>query len=129
MELNSINSEQSLTHNQHDGIKCGICRNEFKKGARIYQKGLSFGVVCEECYKNNSSEDLELMANLFMAYGGYFGIRKESDYSLYKVLKTLTSGDNGNGSIIELNINFLHQALLHGISPSQFRQGLKLLLD
>ena len=129
MELNSLNSEQSLTHNHHDGIKCGICRREFKKGAKIYQKGLSFGVVCEECYTNNSQDDLELMGNLFMAYGGYFGMLKDSDYSLYKILKTLTLGKNDDNSIIELNINFLHQALLHGVSPNQFRQGLKLLLD
>ncbi|MFX1365886.1 MAG: hypothetical protein ACFFCE_17385 [Promethearchaeota archaeon] len=129
MEINSINSEQSHTHNHEDGIKCGICRNEFKKGARIYQKGLSFGVVCEECYKNNSVDDLELMTNLFMAYGGYFGMKKDPNYSLYKVLKNLTSEDNGTRSILELNINLLHQALLHGICPHQFRQGLKLLVD
>jgi len=129
MELNTVNTGQSITQNHHVGIKCGICRKEFRKGASIYKKGLSFGVVCEECYNNNSSDDLELMANLFMAFGGYFGMRKDSDYSLYKALKTLTSGNNANGSIIELNINLLHQALLHGVSPSQFRQGLKLLLD
>lgn len=129
MELNSINSEQSIAHQVHDGVRCGICRHNIEKVATIYQEGLSFGVICEECYKNNSPEDLELMANLFMAYGGYFGMRKDSDYSLYKVLKTLTSGDNGNGSIIEININMLHQALLHGVCPHQFRQGLKLLLD
>ncbi|MFX1500757.1 MAG: hypothetical protein ACFFDH_07310 [Promethearchaeota archaeon] len=129
MELNTINSGQSLTHNLHEGIKCGICRNNIANGAKIYQKGLSFGVVCEEYCKNNSLEDLELMANLFMAYGGYFGMKKDSNYSLYKVLKKLTSGDNGTRSILELNINLLHQALLHGICPHQFRQGLKLLKD
>ncbi len=129
MELNTIDSGQPITQNYHGGIKCGICRKEFKKGASIYQKGLSFGVVCEECYNNNSPDDLELMANLFMAFGGYFGMRSDSEYSLYKVLKTLTSGDNGNGSILELNINLLHQALLHGVCPHQFRQGLKLLID
>ena len=129
MELNTINSEHSLSHNLHNGVKCGICRNNIEKGAKIHQKGLNFEVVCEVCYRNNSPEDLELMANLFMAYGGYFGMLKDSGYSLYKVLKTLASGNNGNGSILELNINLLHQALLHGVCPHQFRQGLKLLID
>ena len=128
METNSINTKPT-PHHVYDIIRCGICRNELKKGATIFQEGLSFGVVCEKCYKNNSPDDLELMANLFMAYGGYFGIWKDSDYSLYKVLKTLTSGDNGNSSIIELNINLLHQGLLHGICPHQFRQVLKILLE
>ncbi|MFW9990190.1 MAG: hypothetical protein ACFFC3_16230 [Candidatus Odinarchaeota archaeon] len=129
MELNTVDSEHSLTQNIHEGLKCGICQNTIKKGAKIFKKGLSFGVVCEQCYINNSPDDLELMGNLFMAYGGYFGMQKDSDYSLYKVLKTLTLENNGVKSIIELNINFLHQALLHGVSPNQFRQGLKLLLD
>ena len=129
MELNSIKSEQSLAHQVHDGVRCGICRYNIEKGATIYQEGVNFGVVCEECYRNNSPEDLELMANLFLAYGGYFGMIKDSEYSLYKVLMSLTSGNNGNESILELNIKMLHQALLHGVGPHQFIQGLKILVE
>ena len=129
MELNSIHSGKSIPHQAHDGVRCGICRNHLGREARIYKEGLSFGVVCEECYKDNSPEDLELMANLFLAYGGYFGMIKDSEYSLYKVLMSLTSGNNENESILELNIKMLHQALLHGVGPHQFIQGLKILVE
>ena len=88
MEINSINAE-STPHITHDMVKCGICRDEIKRGASIYQEGLTFGVVCESCYKNNSQHDLELMANLFLAYGGYFGKLKQNKFSVYKTIKKL----------------------------------------
>lgn len=34
-----------------------------------------------------------------------------------------------HSSIIERNIKELHDALLHGVGPHQFRQGLRLMLD
>lgn len=129
MELNSINSGQSIAHQVHDGAKCGICRSHLGRGTRIFKEGLSFGVVCEDCYKSNSPEDLELMANLFKAFGGYFGKLKDPDFSLYKVLESLTSNNSANGSILERNVKELHQALLHGVGPHQFRQGLRVMLD
>ena len=128
MELNSINSGQSITHHVHDGVRCGICQNYLGEGARIYKEGISFGVVCEVCYKNNSPEDLELMANLFMAYGGYFGKLKDQEFSLYDALDSLTSDGSSYKSILGQNIKGLHQALLHGVGPHQFRQGLKVML-
>ena len=127
MELNSIKSDQSIAHQVHNGVRCGICRHNIEKGATIYQEGVNFGVVCEDCYKHNSPEDIELMANLFLAYGGYFGMIKDSKYSLYKVLTSLTSGNNENDSILELNIKMLHQALLHGVTPHQFVQDLRIM--
>ena len=59
MEINSINTEP-IPHLAHDLIKCGICRNEIKRGASIYQEGLTFGVVCEDCYKSNSKISFNL---------------------------------------------------------------------
>ena len=100
MELNSLKSGQSIAHQIHDGAKYGICRSHLGRGAKIFKEGLSFGVVCEDCYKNNSPEDLELMANLFMAFGGYFGKLKDLDYSLYKVLESLTSGKSSRSSLL-----------------------------
>jgi len=129
MELNSINSGQSITPQDHNGVRCGICQNQLGRKAEIYREGLGYGVVCEDCYKNNSPEDLELMANLFMAFGGYFGMVKDPSFSLYKTLKPLTSGSSANRAIKELNIKGLHQALLHGVGPHQFRQGLRVMLD
>ena len=128
METNSINSESIHTYPHHT-IKCGICQSQLGKGSKIYKEGLNFGVVCEECYKNNSADDLELMANLFRVYGGYFGKLKDTDFSLYKALNSLTSGTSSHRLILERNIKFLHQALLHGVGPHHFRQALKVMLD
>ncbi len=131
MEINLISKEQNL-HSTHETIKCGICRTELQQGASIYQEGLSFGIVCEKCYKSNSSEDLELMANLFLAYGGYFGMNKESEFSLYKEIKNLISKMQHDGTtdkLIDLNVRMLHRALLYGVTPQEVILGLKILID
>lgn len=125
MEANSINSNVAHTHNV---ILCGICHAEITSEASIYQEGLHLGVVCADCYKNNSKEDLELMANMFFAYGGYFGKLKVGKFSVYKVLKELTSEiQEQETSIEEINIKMMHQALLYGVTPHQFVEGLKIL--
>ena len=126
MEANSINSDVAHTHNV---ILCGICHAEITNEASVYQEGLHLGVVCADCYKNNSKEDLELMANMFFAYGGYFGKLKEADFSVYKVLKELTSEIQEAPSIEEINIKMMHRALLHGVTPHQFIEGLRMLLE
>ena len=131
MQTNSIDSGSSPHHLNHI-IICGICHAEIENSATIYQEGLHFGTVCEKCYKTNSREDLELMANLFLAYGGYFGMIKDSNFSLYTTLKMVTSKMNAKEkdiSVEKLNIKLMHQVLLHGITPHQFIQGLKILLE
>ncbi len=131
METNSINTKPT-PHHVYDVIRCGICRNELKKGATIYQEGLSFGVVFSDCYRANSEQDLELIANMFLAYGGYFGMLKRKKFSVYKALKKLISeiqGSKDSENIIELNTKMLHQALLYGVTPQEFIQGLKILLE
>jgi hypothetical protein len=131
MEINSISTDPT-SHLTHESVKCGICRSEIKRGASIYQEGLTFGVVCEYCYKNNSPEDLELMANLFLAYGGYFGKRKEKKFSAYKTIKKLMSKFQPRkepDALIERNIKMTHQALLYGITPQELIHGIKILLE
>lgn len=106
--------------------------DEIKRGASIYQQGLTFGVVCEHCYKNNSQEDLELMANLVLTYGGYFGKLKRKKFSVYKTIKKLMvkfQPKKDLDSLIELNIKMMHQALLYGITPQELIQGLKTLIN
>ena len=131
MEINSINTEPT-PHITHEMVKCGICRNEIRRGASIYQEGLTFGVVCESCYKNNSQQDLELMANLFLAYGGYFGKLKQNKFSVYKTIKKLMAKFQPGkdlDTLIELNNKMMHQALLYGVTPQELIHGLKILLN
>jgi len=130
MEINSLSTEPT-PHLTQEAVKCGICRNELRRGASIYQEGLTFGVVCERCYRKNSQEDLELMANMFLAYGGYFGMLRQKKFSVYKTIKKLIlkmQPEKEPDTLIEMNIKMMHQALLYGVTPQELIQGLKILL-
>jgi hypothetical protein len=130
MEINSIRHDAiEVPHQRKELLKCGICHNEIVSSASIYQEGFRFGVVCQTCYTSNSPEDLELMANMFLAYGGYFGKIKASDFSLYKMLEKIASKVQKKENVEELHITYMHCALLHGITPKQFIQGLRIILE
>ncbi len=113
-------------------IKCGICRAEIVDRAQIYQAGINLGVVCSGCYKCFSAEDLKMMANMFIAYGGYFGMLERSNFSLVKTLENILKNGLKEKRIVnseQINIRLMHKALLHGISPEQYIQNLTLLVD
>ena len=108
-----------------DTIKCGICNRKIEHEATIFQEGLSFGVICSECYANNSEEDIELMSNMFLAFGGYLRMLKDPDYSIYEMLKDLIGKIHDNKttvSSVEMKIRLFHTALLHGITPREFAE-------
>lgn len=128
MEMNSVPIVRT-SHFTQEKVKCGICRNEITRGASIYQEAFSFGVVCEKCYKANSPEDLELMANMFLAFGGYFGKLQPKDFSLYNILEIIASKVQNKENVEELHIKYMHHALLHGVTPKQFITGLRIMLE
>ena len=113
-------------------VKCGICRAEIEDRAQIFQSGINLGVVCVSCYKRFSADDLEMMGNMFVAYGGYFGMRKDSEFSVIKILEDVLQGTVGEGEKIDsekINIRLMHMALLHGVNPEQYIRNLTLLVD
>ncbi len=113
-------------------VKCGICHGEIVDRAQIYQAGINLGVVCSACYKHFSADDLEMMANMFIAYGGYFGMLKDSDFSLVKTLETVLKNGLREKKIVnteQINIRLMHKALLHGISPEEYIQNLSLIAE
>jgi hypothetical protein len=125
-----INSEIRHSYS-HNSIKCGICRAEIRRDAIIFQEGLHYGIVCSKCHDSTSKEDLELMANMFLAYGGYFGKLKDPDFSIGEILKELLKENDvntKNASLEDLNVRLLHCALLHGLTPQQFIRGLEILI-
>ena len=130
MELNTLTpNDIEIPHKRYVKLECGICHCEIVSSASIYQEGFNFGVVCKKCYENNSPEDIELMANMFLAYGGYFGKLKNPDFSLYKLLKQIVSKVENKENVEELHIKGMHYALLNGVTPKQFIQGLRILLE
>ncbi len=110
---------------------CGICRAEVRNKASIYHSGVYTRVICEKCFKKFSSNDIELMVNLFTAFGGYFGKHKKPEYILYIILKELKEKSKyreNSFSAVEIKLQLLHKALLYGISPQKFFQGLKTII-
>ena len=122
----------SSSYKRERTVRCGICRVEIRDRAQIYQAGVNFGIVCIRCYKQFSSEDIELMANMFIAYGGYFGMLKDSRISTRNILEKLTTelGKQGDDVNFEqINIQLLHKVLLHGITPKLYTHELKKLVE
>jgi hypothetical protein len=108
-------------------IKCSICKQEIIGKHRFIELAMNYGVICPECDKNFNDEEIELISNLFTAFGGYFGSRKgKSEISKNQIMKKLLNLYKECDKKIDINaldIKILHQALLHGISPSQIVQG------
>jgi hypothetical protein len=112
-------------------IKCNICKKEIKGNHRITKLAMNYAIICENCNDKFTSEELELISNIFTAFGGYFGQMEGDSKSVYHTIKRLSNMYQEVDKKIDLSavdIKILHQALLHGISPSQIVQGLKLLV-
>ncbi len=112
-------------------LTCAACRNEFSTVLGSVQSKQFFWVACDDCAEKFSEEDLELMVNMFIAYGGYFGEFKSSNFSLKEFLTELTNDlkiKRANASLNALNVLLLHKCLLHGITPKQFIYEIKKLL-
>ncbi|MHA1294845.1 MAG: hypothetical protein ACTSQJ_19575 [Promethearchaeota archaeon] len=111
-------------------LKCAICRGEIKHNTYVYQSSFNLQLICDSCHESFSENDIDLITNMFIAYGGYFGQYKHEEFSISKILKDLIeeikAGTNRN--LKEMNIKMLHKALLHGITPKRFINTLKFLL-
>ena len=108
-------------------FRCAICRSEIEDYTNVYPAGLNFGLVCHDCYKKFSEDDIDLMINMFIAYGGYFGKNQGSVFSLKILLNDLVNEikiEKGNINLKELNIKMLHRALIYGITPREFIDNL-----
>ncbi|MHA1914456.1 MAG: hypothetical protein ACW986_03735 [Promethearchaeota archaeon] len=116
----------------YGSLYCSICRGTITERASIFQESLHFGIVCPNCHTNNSQEDLELMANLFLAFGGFFGKKKDIEFDVEIVLRNLIDEVHSSGSQVSvenLNVKVLHRALLHGVTPKQYIAKLETILE
>ena len=113
-------------------VNCVLCRNDTKLGTKIKKIGNSFGVVCEECAKTFRDEEIELMHNMFTAFGGYYNSMRNSKELSYSKLEEIAKEykeQHKDINNIENDVKTLHSAFLYGISPQQLVKGLKLLID
>ncbi|MFW9895758.1 MAG: hypothetical protein ACFFD7_08135 [Candidatus Thorarchaeota archaeon] len=103
---------------------CGICHEDIKQGAAIYHEGFHIEVICPQCYSKNSEKDIELIGNMFTAFGGHFGVLKDPLFPVNEMLKCLLKEiQTSKGKMPKecLKIKLLHLGLLHGITPEEFR--------
>lgn len=109
--------------------QCAICAGLSVRIVRLDQK---FAVICKECSDTFSRKDLELMHNMFVAYGGYFGKCGDNTEETYQVIEEISREYASSGKDIdkvESDVRNLHRAFVHGISPVQLVKGLRVLVD
>jgi len=127
-----IVSEFPKKRNTLSYIKCVLCRIDTKLDVKIKRIGNTFGTVCEECAKAFSDEEIELMHNMFTAFGGYYGKMSNSKELSYSKLEEIAKDykeQYRDINEVENDVKTLHSAFLYGISPQQLVKGLQLLID
>ena len=113
-------------------ILCAICRSDITGDTNLHQSGFSLSIICDHCYNEFTKDDLEMMLNMFLAYGGYFGKLKAANLSVQSILSKLLDeikAEKGRIEIQELNIRLMHKALLYGIGPAEFITQLSHFVD
>lgn len=111
-------------------VKCKLCHSDVKRTSQIVKLGTNYAVICSDCAEEFSPSDRELIYNMCLAFGGYFGKMRTSKTNNYKIIKSLLEEyriTKKEGNIASLDVRILHKAFLYGISPHQIIQGLKIL--
>jgi len=123
-----INTPDPKISNQK--IKCSICRVDIKDRHELYQSSLKLGVICKNCRERFSEEDIEMIVNLFFAFGGYFGQFDKSEFSIDDlVIEFAEQLDSGNSTFHLQNVKMWHKILTHGIAPKDFLKELSSYVD
>lgn len=108
-----------------NGIKCSICRADIKERHKMYQTSLKLGLICRSCRKRFSDEDIEMIVNMFFAYGGYFGKFDKSEFSIDDIIVEFAEQlSAGNTTLHSQNIKMWHKVLTYGITPQEFLEEL-----
>jgi len=113
-----------------NGIKCSICRVVIKERHKMYQTSLKLGVICRSCRKRFSDEDIEMIVNIFFAFGGYFGKFDKSKFSMDDVIVEFAEQLEAKEiNLHSANVKMWHRVLIHGITPEEFLEELSLYVE
>ncbi|MGQ4873692.1 MAG: hypothetical protein ACP6IY_06400 [Promethearchaeia archaeon] len=106
--------------NEKNSIRCAICNDIIREFSKIYQPNPYFGIICEECLDKFGEKDAEIIAQMFAAFGGYFGQKASNCSSFEKIITELINEietQKEKYDLRELKVKIIHQALLYGIPP------------
>ncbi len=126
-----MNSLKIFVNSLTNSLKCAICRADIKNYSTIYQSEQNFSIICSYCYQKFSIEDIEWMLKIFLAYGGYFAQLKDPNFSIERYLHNLADDLIESEKIFdinELNLKFIHEVLLHGITIQEYQKQLEAFL-
>jgi hypothetical protein len=122
-----INTPDPKISNQ---IKCSICHVDIKDRHTLYQSSLKLSVICKLCRERFSEEDVEMIVNLFFAFGGYFGQFDKSAFSIDDLVIEFAEQLDADNSTFHLqNVKMWHKILTHGIAPKEFLRELSTYID
>ena len=111
-------------------IKCSICHVIIKDRHTLYQSSLNLGVICKSCRDRFSEDDIEMIVNLFFAFGGYFGQFDKSEFSIDEIIEEFAEQLEAGDTPFHLqNVKMWHKILTHGIAPKEFLKELSMLVD
>jgi hypothetical protein len=117
-----INTPQPKVSNE---LKCSICRADIKDRDKIYQSSLKLGIICDICKRRFSDEDIEMIIDMFFAFGEYFGARDRAKFSFKDIIVEFAIDLNeGKADFHSQNIKMWHKVLAHGITPKEFIEEL-----
>ena len=51
-------------------VRCVLCQSKSNSDFKIKKIGMSFRIVCEDCSTSFSDKEMELIHNMFTAFGG-----------------------------------------------------------
>ena len=127
-----ITPELIIKRKKVGAVECAVCRSCENAEFKIKRLGRSFGVVCGDCLEEFSDEDLELMHNMFTAFGGHFGklgASKEERYKRLQDIARIYDKEGKKAVNVKSDVKTMHRAFLYGITPVQLVQGLRVLLE
>lgn len=110
-------------------VVCKFCKEPLNGAIHYIRSGSRYNIICSNCQREFSKKDMELMKNLFLAYGSYFGKLQNPRYPVYDVIQELIQESIQNPKNLtsaHLDVELLYKALLHGVTPHQLRQGFRL---
>jgi len=111
-------------------LKCSICRTKIKDRHKVYQSSLKLGIICNLCKHRFSDEDIEMIVNIFFAFGEFFGARDKSKFSIKDmILEFAIELDDGKANFHSQNVKMWHKVLTHGITPNEFLKELSLYVE